>query len=174
MISEPIARSTHTMHLSCAEINTISKQTETSFYLDHITYEFDWVCPKWFACLLYVWHKPCTYLASRLTLSPNRTKWASIWPTSHNSSIGCTHKDFRALGTFKANRAPILRWDYHYLLIDQNELPLDSGHVGVSSDVSKMIFEPMVRSAQTVHVSCVKINIMSKQTETSFHLSQIT
>jgi hypothetical protein len=34
-----------------------------------------------------------------------------------------------------------------------------------------MISDPMVRLAQTVHLSCVKISTISKQTETSFHLS---
>jgi hypothetical protein len=34
-----------------------------------------------------------------------------------------------------------------------------------------MISEPMVCSAQTAHVSCVKISTTSKHTETSFHLS---
>jgi hypothetical protein len=33
--------------------------------------------------------------------------------------------------------------------------------------------EPMVRLAQTVHLSCVKIGTISKQTEMSFHLSLI-
>jgi hypothetical protein len=42
------------MHLSCAVINTISKQTKMSFHLTHITYEFDQVCQKWFASLLHV------------------------------------------------------------------------------------------------------------------------
>jgi hypothetical protein len=35
------------------------------------------------------------------------------------------------------------------------------------------ISEPMVRSAQTVHQSCVKISTISKWTETSFHLSLV-
>jgi hypothetical protein len=39
---------------------------------------------------------------------------------------------------------------------------------------SKMISEPMVRSAQIVHLSCVKISTISKQTELSFHLSLVT
>jgi hypothetical protein len=34
----------------------------------------------------------------------------------------------------------------------QNKLPLDPCHVGVPSGVSKMIFEPMVHSMQTVHL----------------------
>jgi hypothetical protein len=33
-----------------------------------------------------------------------------------------------------------------------------------------MIFEPMVRSAQIVHQSCIKISIISKRTKMSFHL----
>jgi hypothetical protein len=38
--------SPQTMHLFCAEINTISKRTETIFYLTHDTQEFHLVCPK--------------------------------------------------------------------------------------------------------------------------------
>ena len=37
-----------------------------------------------------------------------------------------------------------------------------------------MISEPMVRSAQTVHRSCVKISTISKRIKTSFHLSFVT
>jgi hypothetical protein len=37
MISEPIVRSEQTMHLSCVDINTISKQTERSFLLTNVT-----------------------------------------------------------------------------------------------------------------------------------------
>jgi hypothetical protein len=39
---------------------------------------------------------------------------------------------------------------------------------------SKAISEPMVTSAQTVHLSCVKVSNISKRTESSFHLSLIT
>jgi organic hydroperoxide reductase OsmC/OhrA len=42
--------------------------------------------------------------------------------------------------------------------------------MGESTTISK----PMVRSAQTVHLSCVKISTISKQTEMSFHLSFVT
>jgi hypothetical protein len=37
-----------------------------------------------------------------------------------------------------------------------------------------MIFEPLVRSMQTVHLSCIKITTISKWTEPSFHLSLVT
>jgi hypothetical protein len=40
--------------------------------------------------------------------------------------------------------------------------------------VSKTIFEPMVRSTQTVHLSCIKISTISKWTKTSFQLSLVT
>jgi hypothetical protein len=55
--------------------------------------------------------KPCTYLASRLALSPNRTKWAFTWALSSRSTIRCVQNDFEAYGTFNANRAPILHQD---------------------------------------------------------------
>jgi hypothetical protein len=59
-------------------------------------------------------------------------------------------------------------------LNDQNEIPDDQHHLGVPSSVSKMISDPMVRLAQTMHLSCIKISTMSKRTETSFHLSLVT
>jgi hypothetical protein len=37
-----------------------------------------------------------------------------------------------------------------------------------------MIFDPMVHSVQTVHLSCVKVSTITKQTEMSFHLSLVT
>jgi hypothetical protein len=46
--------------------------------------------------------------------------------------------------------------------------------LGVPSGASKTIFEPMVRSTQTAHLSWVKIGTISKRTQASFHLSLIT
>ena len=43
-------------------------------------------------------------------------------------------------------------------------------HLGVPSGASKMISEPMVRLAQTMHLSCVEVNTISKRTKTSFPL----
>jgi hypothetical protein len=71
---------------------------------------------------------------------------------SPRSSIGCVSHDLRADGTFDTNRVPFLRQDYHYLQMDLNKLPLEPHRLGVSSGASKMISEPMVRSAQTVHI----------------------
>jgi hypothetical protein len=97
-----------TMHLSCIDTNTVSKWTETRFDMTHITKEFRRVCPKWFPILWYVRRKQCTYLASRLALSPNGLKRASTKASSPRSTIGCVQTDFWAYGTFSANRAPIL------------------------------------------------------------------
>jgi hypothetical protein len=58
--------------------------------------------------------------------------------------------------------------------MDWNEIPHDPCHLGVPSGASKMISEPVVRSAQTVHLSCVRISTISKRTESCFHLSLIT
>jgi hypothetical protein len=53
-------------------------------------------------------------------------------------------------------------------------IPHGPRHHGVPSGASKMISEPMVHSAQTVHLSCVKTSTISKRTESIFHLSLIT
>jgi hypothetical protein len=58
--------------------------------------------------------------------------------------------------------------------MDQNELPLEAHHLGVLSGASKIVTKPMVRLAQTVQLSWVKINTISKQTEMSFHLTLVT
>jgi hypothetical protein len=58
--------------------------------------------------------------------------------------------------------------------MDYNEFSLDPRHIGVPLIAPKMIFEHMVRSAQTMHLSCVEINTISKQTEMIFHLIYAT
>jgi hypothetical protein len=58
--------------------------------------------------------------------------------------------------------------------MERNELPLDPRHVGVPSGVSKMISQPILRFVQTMHLSCAEINTISKQTETSLHLTHFT
>jgi hypothetical protein len=53
----------------------------------------------------------------------------------------------------------------------RTELAPDLRLLGVPSEASKMIFEPMVRLVQTVHLSCTNTNIISKQKEASFHMT---
>ena len=54
---------------------------------------------------------------------------------------------------------------------ERSEIPHDPRHLGVPSGVAKMISEPMVRSMQTVQLSCVEISTISERNKTSFHLS---
>jgi hypothetical protein len=74
MIYEAMVHLVPTVDLSCTQTNTTSKQTEMSFHLSLITQEYHPVHPKQFLSLWYVWRKPCTYHAPKLTLSPNRPK----------------------------------------------------------------------------------------------------
>jgi hypothetical protein len=159
-----------TVHLSWANISTISKQNET---IIHFTYEYHWVRPKWLLTLWYGLCKPRPFLAPTLTMSPIGSKRNSTWQMSPRSSIGCTQNNFWAYGTFGTNRAPILHWHY-CLQTDQNEIPHDPSHLVVISGASKMISKPVICSAQSVHLSWVKISTISQQNETSIHLSLVT
>jgi hypothetical protein len=67
MISEAVVHLAQTVHLSCTETNTVSKRTKTSFHLSLVTKEDHLVHPKQFLSLWYVWRKPCTYDAPKLT-----------------------------------------------------------------------------------------------------------
>jgi hypothetical protein len=58
--------------------------------------------------------------------------------------------------------------------MDQNEILDDPHHLGVPSGASKTISKPMVRSTQTLHLSCVKISTISKWAKTSFQLGLVT
>jgi hypothetical protein len=49
----------------------------------------------------------------------------------------------------------------------------DPHHLGVPSGETKMISDPMVRSTQTMDLSCIKISIISKQTELSLEPHQL-
>ena len=54
--------------------------------------------------------------------------------------------------------------------MERSEIPHDPCYLGVPSGVSKTMSEPIVHSTQTVHLSCVKINTISKQTENELPL----
>jgi hypothetical protein len=71
MICMPLVCSVQTVLLSCTDTNTVSKWTKTRFHMTHVTYEIHKVRPKLFISPWYVQCKPYTYLASRLSLSPN-------------------------------------------------------------------------------------------------------
>jgi hypothetical protein len=93
-ISEPTVHLAQTVHLSWTDTNTISKWTKTRFHMTHVTLEFHRVHLKWFLRLWYFWHKPCTYLTSRLALFSNRLNRASTSASSPRCTIGCVQKQF--------------------------------------------------------------------------------
>jgi hypothetical protein len=57
--------------------------------------------------------------------------------------------------------------------MDRNDHPLKPHHLGVPSVLSKTIPEPMVRLAQTMHLSCSNTNTVSKWTETRFDMTHV-
>jgi hypothetical protein len=87
MISEPMICSVQTEHLYCTEINTISKRTKTSFHLIYRQIGAPMGVPKVMSKSMVTQHKPCTYLASRLILSPNGPKQPSTRPLSPRSTF---------------------------------------------------------------------------------------
>jgi hypothetical protein len=98
-------------------------------------------------CSVQTTHLSCVKIS---TIS-NEMNQASTWASSPRSTIGCVQNDFWAYGMFSTNHAPILNQHQHYLQIDQNAIPHDPRHLGLPSGASKMIFETMVRLAQTIH-----------------------
>jgi hypothetical protein len=90
------------------------------------------------------------------------------------SFIGCVQNDFWAYATFRAT--------VHLSCIkigtisksDRIELPLVPRHLGVPSSASKTITTFMVRLAQTMHLSCTRTNIVSKQTEMRIYITHVT
>jgi hypothetical protein len=58
--------------------------------------------------------------------------------------------------------------------MDQNELSFEPRHLGVPSYASKMVSEPVVCLAETVHLSCIETNTISKRTETRFYMTHVT
>jgi hypothetical protein len=55
--------------------------------------------------------------------------------------------------------------------MDWIELPHEPCHLGVPPGASKMIPEPLVCLAQTMHLSCTETRTIAKWTESSIHLS---
>jgi hypothetical protein len=100
MISKSLVCLAQTMDLSCAETNTISKRTEQASTWHTLPRSTIGCVQSDFHARRLFRHKPCTYLAPRLKLSPNGSKWASAWSTSPTSTVRCVQNDLWAYGTF--------------------------------------------------------------------------
>jgi hypothetical protein len=53
--------------------------------------------------------------------------------------------------------------------MDRNEVPHNPRHLGVLLGASKMIFVPMLRLVQPVHLYGIKISTISKWTEVNIY-----
>ena len=169
-ISKHMVRYMQFVHLSCIKISTISKQTKLSFHLSTFTQEYHRVHPKWFLSLRCIRRKSCTYLAPKLTMSPNRLKRDFIWQSSR-SSIGRVQMDFLAYGTFLTNRAPILHQDQHYLQTDRTKLPLEP-----SPRSNIVCFQQFLSLWCIMRKLCTNLApklTVSKQTEVRFNMTHI-
>jgi hypothetical protein len=157
---EPLVCLPQTVHLYCVKISTICKRTKTSFHLRLVTYGM-------FSANMHLY---CT----NTNIVSKWTKTRFHMTISWRSSIWCVQDDFRAYGTFGTNRAPISVKISTISKRTQTNINLSLVTKGYHQVHPKWFSEPMVRSAQTVHLSCVKISTISKWNETSFLLSLIT
>jgi hypothetical protein len=156
--------------------------------------------------LWYLQCKPCSYLVSRLALSPNESNKAPQDPhqlgvpsgasntisepivrlmqTVHQSCIKSstipkwTEPSFhlshvtkeshrvrtkRFLCLWYVQRKPCIYLVSRLALSPNgpNRAPPDPRHLGVPSGASKLIYDPMVRLMQIVHLSCTDANTVS-------------
>ena len=105
----------------------------------------------------YVPCKSCTYLASRLALSPNRSNWASTWASSPKYQQ-VLPKWFLRLWCISHKPCTYLAPKLTLFRKNQSEIPYDTHHQGVLSGASKLISKHMVCSMKIVHLSCIKLN----------------
>jgi hypothetical protein len=127
---------------------------------------------KRFLCLWCVRCKPCTYLALTLTLSPNGLKRNSTRPMSLTSPSGASQL-FVSLWYIQCKPCIYLVSRLALSPNRPNKAPPDPRHLGVPSGASKLIYDPMVRLTQIVHLSCTDANTVSKQIKTRFHKTHI-
>jgi hypothetical protein len=161
------------VHLSCTHTNTVSKWMKTRFHTIHVTYELHRVHPKLYMSLWYVQCKPCTYLASRFALPPNRPNRAPLDPRYLGVPSGASKMIYEPM--VRLTQTEHLSCNDANAVSKQIKMRFhDSHHQGVPSDASSTISKTTVRSTQTVHQSCIKSSTISKRTEPSFHLSIVT
>ena len=109
-ISEPIARSTQTVHLSCVKISTIFKWSEIPHGQRHLG------VPSGASKTIFepmirstqTVHLPCNNIS---TISKQTETSFHLTPTLLQSTIGCAQRESQAYGTFDANRAPMSHQD---------------------------------------------------------------
>jgi hypothetical protein len=162
------------MHISCTNTNTNTLNGLTMrFHMTQLTLEFHRVRLKWFPSPWYIRYKSCTYLASRLVVSPNGSNRASTW-AYHLGELSVV---------FKTTSNPMVRLAQQFtnlapiLTLSLNRLKWDSTwptSPRCSIRCVQNIFKPMVHWAQAVHLSCSDTKTISKRTKIRFHMTHVT
>jgi hypothetical protein len=145
------------VHLSCVKISTISNVlsgasktiSEPIAQTVHLSCTDTNNISKWSKTRFYMTH-------ITLEFHWERPKWfLSLWYVRHKP---CTYLVSRL--------APChMNWIKH---------PLELPHLGVLSGASKMISEPTVYLAQTMHLPWTDTNTTSKWTKTRFDMTHVT
>jgi hypothetical protein len=144
------------------------------FHMIHLTSEFHRVHSKWFlkpmVRLAQIMHLSCTYTNPVSKRAETRFHMIHVTKGFHQ----VRPKWFLSLWFIWCKPCTYLA---PTLTLSRNGLKQDSTwprYLVDPPDASKIIFEPMVCSTQTMHLSCIKISTISKQIESSFHLSLVT
>ena len=82
-------------------------------------------------------------------------------------------KWFLRLWCIRRKLCTYLALNLQCLQMDRSKIPYDTRHLGVPLGASKLISKHMVRSMQTVQLSCIKISTISEQTRSSLQPFQL-
>jgi hypothetical protein len=156
----------------CTDTNTVSKRTKIRFHMTHVTYEFHRCIQNYIMSLWYIKCKLCTYLVSRLALSPNGPNRAPPDPRHLGVPFGLCKTIYEPMAHLTQTKHHLSRLALS--ANTPNRSPPDPHHLGVPSGVSNTIYEPMVHLTQIEHLSCTDANPISKQIETRFHMTHLT
>ena len=171
MISVPIVHLVQTVHLSCTDTNTISKKRSK---IPHdpchlgVPSGASKMISEPMVRLTQTMHLSCVKIS---TISKRRE--ISLEPCHLGYDRVCPK---RFLSLWYVRRKPCTYLASRLALCPkgQNEIPLEPRHLVVPSCASKMISKPMVRLAQTMHLSCTDTNTVSKWKEVRFHMTHVT
>jgi len=122
--------------------------------MTHVILDFHRVRPISFLSIWYVPCKPCTYVAWRLAISANRPNRDSTWASSPRCTNRCVQNGFLDYGAKGTNYAPI--YIKTNTISKRTEARFHmTRYLGVPLGAYNLIFEHMVRSMQTMHLSCI-------------------
>jgi hypothetical protein len=162
-----------TVHLSCTDTNTISKWTKTRFHMTQVTKCYIGCVQNDFEPMVRSTqsvHLSCVKIS---TISKRTESIFHLNLVTMEYHWVC-QKWFMSLWYVRCKLCTYLLSRLALFPNGLNRASTWASHLGLPSGASKTISEPMVRLAQTMHLSCVKISTISKRNEMSIHLSLVT